>query len=88
VKEDYRQSIEHMDRTVYDQLLESLATGRWPDGRALTEVQRQHSMQAVIAWGALHLPPEQRVGFIDKGSKAGSECDEPAPLSWKESAHE
>jgi hypothetical protein len=40
-------------------------------------------MQAVITWGALNLPPEERVGFIDKGSKAGEDCDEPAPLKWQ-----
>jgi len=31
----------------------------------------------------MHLPPEERVGFIDKGSKAGEECDVPAPLRWQ-----
>jgi hypothetical protein len=41
-------------------------------------------MQAVIAWGEMHLPVEQRVGFIDKGAKAGEACDEPTPLAWKE----
>ena len=67
----YRQSVQQMDRQVYDQLVTSLSTGRWPDGRALSEEQRQHAMQAVIAWGEMHLPVEQRVGFIDKGAKAG-----------------
>lgn len=79
---DYLQSIQQMDRAVYDRLLESLATGRWPDGRSVTESQRRHAMQAVIAWGELYLPPEERVGFIDKGSKAGGRSDEPAPLKW------
>ncbi|MEQ8803707.1 MAG: DUF1315 family protein [Haliea sp.] len=43
-------------------------------------------MQALIAWGERHLPPEQRVGYIDKGSKAGSECDDPQPepLRWRD----
>lgn len=80
---DYLQSIQQMDRGVYDRLVESLETGRWPDGRPVTESQRQHAMQAVITWGAMHLPPEERVGFIDKGSKAGEECDVPAPLRWQ-----
>lgn len=84
----YRQSVQQMDRQVYDQLVTSLSTGRWPDGRALSEEQRQHAMQAVIAWGEMHLPVEQRVGFIDKGAKAGEVCDEPTPLAWKESQHD
>lgn len=84
----YLQSIERRDRGVYDQLLESLATGRWSDGRALTETQRKDAMRAVIAWGELHLPPKERVGFIDKGAKAGDICDDPQPLNWKESHYE
>jgi uncharacterized protein YeaC (DUF1315 family) len=77
-----------MDRQVYDQLVTSLSTGRWPDGRALTEEQRQHAMQAVITWGEIHLPPSERVGFIDKGAKAGDSRDDPQPLAWKESSHD
>ena len=61
---------------------------RWPDGRALTDAQRQHAMRAVITWGELHLPAEARVGFIDKGHKAGEVCDELEPIAWKESQHE
>ena len=80
---DYLKSIQQMDRGLYDRLRESLATGRWPRGRLVTEAQRQHAMQAVITWGELHLPPDERVGFIDKGSKAGEDCDAPAPLKWE-----
>jgi uncharacterized protein YeaC (DUF1315 family) len=54
----------------------------------LTEEQRQHAMQAVITWGEIHLPPNERVGFIDKGAKAGDSRDDPQPLAWKESSHD
>jgi hypothetical protein len=40
-------------------------------------------MDAVLLWGELHLPPEERVGFIDKGKKAGDTCDDPVPLKWR-----
>jgi uncharacterized protein YeaC (DUF1315 family) len=88
MSDQYRDSVRQMDRGVYERLVDSLATGRWPDGRALTEAQRQHAMRAVIAWGELHLPAEARVGFIDKGHKAEEVCDEPKPIAWKESQHE
>ena len=84
MSDQYRESVQQMDRQVYEQLLESLSTGRWPDGRALTETQRQHAMRAVITWGEIHLPSEERVGFIDKGAKAGDVCDDPEPLTWSE----
>ena len=71
-----------MDRTLYDRLLDALAVGRWPDGRSLTEAQRENTMRAVIAWGEVHLPAEERVGFIDKGRKAGLRRDDVEPLNW------
>jgi uncharacterized protein YeaC (DUF1315 family) len=73
-----------MDRKTYDRLVEALAIGRWPDGRGLTDDQRQSAMQAVITWGELHLAREERVGFIDKGSKEKAARDDPTPLNWKE----
>ena len=65
----------------------AIETSKWPDGRRITEEQRVTCMQAVIAWGEKHLPPEQRVGYIDKGHKAGEVCDDPAevPLAWRNS---
>ena len=84
MSDQYRESVQQMDRQVYEQLLESLSTGRWPDGRALTETQRQHAMRAVITWGEMHLSPEERIGFIDKGAKAGDVCDDPEPLTWSD----
>jgi len=82
---DYRQMIESKSPEVYENLKRSVETGRWPDGRPVTAAQRENALQAVIAWGERHLEPEQRVGYIDKGYKAGDSCDEPGPqtLNWK-----
>ena len=84
MSEVYRQSVRQMDRKTYDRLVDALAIGRWPDGRTLSNEQRQSAMQAVITWGELHRAPEERVGFIDKGSKANEGRDDPTPLNWKE----
>ncbi|MBL6902334.1 MAG: DUF1315 family protein [Luminiphilus sp.] len=67
---------------LYQRMVDALALGKWPDGRELTEQQRTQTMDAVILWGQLHLPEDQRIGYIDKGSKAGSNCDDPLPLKW------
>jgi uncharacterized protein len=83
---DYQQMIKQMTPQVYRQLQRAVEVGKWPDGRALTPQQRENALQALIAWGQQHLKPEQRVGYIDKGHKAGDTCDEPAetPLNWKD----
>ncbi len=61
---DYLQLVETMSPDVYRNLLRSVELGRWPDGRPLTPEQRENAMQAIIAWGQLHLPEEERVGYI------------------------
>ncbi len=83
---DYRQLIETMSPEIYRSLKQSLEIGRWPDGRSMTPEQRENALQAVIAWGERHLPPNERVGYIDKGHKAGDTCDDPVetPLNWTE----
>lgn len=55
----------------------SIETGKWPDGRRLTDEQRATCMQAVIAWEHRHLPEAERTGYIDKGDKDGQTCDDP-----------
>jgi uncharacterized protein YeaC (DUF1315 family) len=83
---NYLQVIETMTPEFYLSLLRSVELGKWPDGKALTAVQRENAMQAIIAWGERHLAEQDRVGYIEKKQKAGDMCDEPleTPLRWKE----
>jgi hypothetical protein len=83
---DYEQIIENLSPDIYRSLTRALALGRWPDGRPMSPEQRRNAMQAVIAWGEKHLPEEQRVGYIDRGDKAGDSCDDPleTTLKWQE----
>ncbi len=78
--------IDTMSPDIYRSLVRSVELGKWPDGKPLTPEQRENAMQAIIAWGEKHLAETERVGYIDKGHKAGDTCDEPdeMPLNWKE----
>jgi len=82
---DYRRLIQNMTPQVYRSLKRAVELGKWPDGRPVTREQRQEAMQAIIAWGELHLPEHERVGYIDKGHKEGDRCEAPAetPLKWQ-----
>lgn len=79
----YEEAVKAMPKALYQRMVDALSTGRWSDGSTLTETQREETMEAVLLWGKLHLPAEERVGFIDKGAKAGDVCDDPVPLKWQ-----
>ena len=72
---EYLKVLEHLNPTVYEHLKQSLEIGKWPDGELLTERQKEIVMQALIGWGEIHLPAEQRIGYIDKGKKEKSRND-------------
>jgi uncharacterized protein YeaC (DUF1315 family) len=87
--DDYEALIDSLTPELYERLKTAVETGRWPDGRPLSEAQRSHSMSAVIAWGERHLPPEERIGFIDRGRKGGPGSlartgSSEQPLRWQE----
>ncbi|MFV8816455.1 YeaC family protein [Haliea sp. E17] len=77
--------IASMTPEIYRSLRRAIEIGKWPDGNPVSPEQREHAMRAVIAWGQENLPVEERVGYIDRGHKAGEVCDDPqeTPLSWK-----
>ena len=84
---DYQHLIETMSLQTYQDLKRAVELGKWPNGDVLSREQREHCMQAVIAWGRLHLQEDERVGHIDKKHKEGDSCDEPTEttITWKES---
>lgn len=94
---DYNDLLNSMTPEVVERMREAVELGRWPDGRALTPEQLEHSLQALIAWDAKNLPEGKRVGYIDrsglsKGASAAGEGgdDEEAgaseePLRWDSS---
>jgi uncharacterized protein YeaC (DUF1315 family) len=83
---DYQQLIETMSLETYKSLQQAVELGKWPDGKTMTREQRENTLQAVIAWGRLHLDENQRVGYIDKKHKEGDVCEEPTEttLTWKD----
>jgi uncharacterized protein YeaC (DUF1315 family) len=89
---DFTQLIGAITPEIHASLKRAVEIGRWPDGRRLTPEQRELSLQAIIAYEAIHLDERDRVGYIDRGSKAeGEVCatdhahEETETLRWLES---
>ncbi len=81
---DYEQLLDSLTPALYLRLKQAVETGHWPDGRAVTAEQREHCLQALITWGERNLPPEERVGYIDRGRKGASGEPDSRPLRWAE----
>lgn len=83
---DYQSLIDTLSPDIVARLRQGIETGRWPDGQLVTPEQREHSLQAVIAWEQQHLSEKDRVGYIDKGRKAaasaGNELGTEQQLRW------
>ncbi|WP_368163386.1 YeaC family protein [Aeromonas sp. R6-2] len=60
----FQQVIADMPQEVYERLRTAVELGKWPDGRVLNEEQKATSLQAVMAWQALHLtdPEHMNIG--------------------------
>lgn len=84
--DNYHDQIQSMPVETYQNLKRSVEIGRWPDGTTLSPQQRQNAMQAIIAWGQVHLPESEQLGYINKAGKEGDQCDEPVEttLMWKD----
>lgn len=82
------QMLNAMNPDIHAALKRAVEIGKWPDGRGLTQEQRALCMEAVIAYDARFLSESERVGYIDRGSKADGElCDdtpESSILKWAE----
>jgi uncharacterized protein YeaC (DUF1315 family) len=84
---DFEKLIENITPDIHLSLKRAIEIGKWPDGKIVTQEQRSLCMEAVIAYDNKFLTEEQRVGFIDRGSKDDGElCDDDAaaekPLKW------
>ncbi|MEE2023677.1 MULTISPECIES: DUF1315 family protein [Alkalimonas] len=49
---DFDSLVSALSPETYEKLAEAVATGRWADGSLLSEQQRAHSMQLVLAYQA------------------------------------
>lgn len=58
---------------IYAAFCTAVEIGKWPDGRPLSDAQRETCMAAIIRYDLAHNSEAQRVGYIDRGHKAEGE---------------
>lgn len=79
----FLEAIENITPQIYQSLKLAVEIGKWPDGRKLSQEQKELSMQALIAWELQNLPEEQHTGYMGGqacGSKSKASAEtEPNP---------
>lgn len=68
--------IENITPEIYQSLKLAVEIGKWPDGRKLTQEQKELSLQALIAWELQHVAEDQRIGYM--GEQACRSKSKPA----------
>ena len=69
---------------VYSSFKRAIEIGKWPDGRKLSDEQKAICMQAIISYEHLHLPEEERTGYIPpKKTACSTDRNSEQSIKWK-----
>ncbi len=80
---DLKQLLDSITPEIYESLKRAIEVGKWPDGRVLSEGQKELCIQAVIAYDE-RKPPEQRTGYVPpKNTACAPEESDVNPIKWK-----
>ena len=77
---DYSKLIDSLTPEVIERFKSAVETGKWPDGTALSEEQRDSCMQAIMLYQARHQQTDEpftidQAGQIRTGKKMRSEFE-------------
>ena len=73
----FAEMIENITPEIYQSLKLAVEIGKWPDGRKLTQEQKELSLQAMIAWEVQNLPEEERTGYMGPSECKSKSLDVP-----------
>jgi uncharacterized protein YeaC (DUF1315 family) len=80
VSTDYAKLVDSLTPDIVERFTEAVETGKWPDGSALTESQRDNCMQAIMLYNARHNSSDEPFtisaqGEIQTGKKMRSDFE-------------
>lgn len=62
---EFEQKSQQLTPALYRQFKSSVATGKWPDGRKVTDQQKAILLQSIIIYETHHVAENQRTGVLD-----------------------
>ena len=76
---EYNQLIAQLTPEVYLRLKTAIETGKWPDGRVLSQDQKASCLEAVLRYQTMKLDATQHSGYMsDKCANTSSVPETPA----------
>ncbi len=74
--QSWQQLVAGMTPEIHQNLKTAVELGKWPNGERLSDEQKEHCLQAVIAYDELYLSEAERTAFIDRSGLKKSLCDD------------
>ncbi len=69
----YEELLASMTPEIHAAMKLAIEIGKWPNGVRLSDDEREACMQAVIGYDLENVPADERVGFIDRTKKDGTQ---------------
>ena len=76
----YQDLLSHITPEIYERFKLAIELGKWPDGRVLTQAQKQSCMEAVLHYQQLHLPAHEHAGFMEQTCRSQTANINEVPL--------
>ncbi len=67
--------VESLTPSMVGDLKQAIELGKFPDGRVVSNEQKELIMEAMILYDAVKLPEEERTGFIHRNKQASGIMD-------------
>ena len=67
--------VESLTPSMVSDLKQAIELGKFPDGRVVSEKQKELMIEATILYDAMKLSEEERTGFIHRGKQASGIMD-------------
>ncbi|WP_096086471.1 YeaC family protein [Agaribacterium haliotis] len=77
--EDFLQAL---DTDIVERFKRAVELGKWPDGRELTQEQRETCMQAIIVFEHRNVAERERTGYVPPKEEPCAPKDDEQPLKW------
>lgn len=73
---NYNDLIANLTPEIYENIKRAVELGKWPNGLVLSKEQKEHCLQAIIAYDLQHKKLNERVGYVYNPKKNTSNFDQ------------